>query len=88
MTKNTKGVIAVVTIAALAFGAWYFTLPTVERYAKKIVKLGGSNGYAALLTFDKLFLRQWANALTKGETTFSYMNESYNTSGGTKTKAV
>ena len=66
MNKNTKGVIVVVGILAVAFAVWHMTNKSKKQYAKLIVKYGGATGYAALLTFEEGFLKAWSKALVKG----------------------
>lgn len=85
MSKNTKGIIAVLVVAAVAGGAWYFTHQNASTYAKQIIKYNGSSqSYAWLVTLDKMFLRSWAKGIAKGKKEFVYQNERYNTQGGKK----
>jgi hypothetical protein len=84
MSKNTKGILTVVGIAAMVLVAWNLTHRNKKAYARNIIKLGGATGYATLLTFGDGFLQAWSKGLSKGKQDFSYQGETYRTQGGKK----
>lgn len=85
MTKNVKGVITVIVVAAAVFAVWFFTRHTAKLYAMQIIKLNGSSGsLPVLMSFDEGFLKAWAQALKKGENEFQYNGARYNSKGGKK----
>jgi len=84
MTKDTKGIITVITIAAIAVAAYHFTHGTKKSYAKTISKLNGSS-YPVLLGFDEAYLKAWAQSLLKGKIVFVYNNATYSSQSGKKT---
>jgi len=84
MSKNTKGILAVLAVSAVAMAIWHFTHQNAKAYAKTIVKMGGHRSYATLITFEEGFLKAWVKALIKGKTDFLYQDQTYNTQGGTK----
>jgi predicted nucleic-acid-binding protein len=72
MTNKTIIIaISATAVAATAFYKLYWD--SKLRYAK-IVKLKSKveGSVDKLMTFDKQFLKEWANALQKGEETFLY----------------
>lgn len=80
--KKRNGIIVVAVTAIVLVGAWYLYSHTKRFYASKIVKFGGSSGFAVLLTFDEGYLKAWAKGLSKGKETFVYNGNSYYTQGG------
>lgn len=83
MTKNIKGVITVLVVAAAAFAAWHFTHQNAKSYARLIAK-NTSATYLTLLTFDEGYLKSWASAIKKSSQTFIYNSETYDTLTGKK----
>jgi hypothetical protein len=45
-----------------------------------------SNANNILSTFEDDFIKEWANAIEKGNKVFKYNNKSYNTKGGSAVK--
>jgi hypothetical protein len=83
MDANKKnGYIAVAVTVAVLGAAWYMYSHTKRFYAAKITRLGGSSGFAVLMTFDQGYLKAWAKAIGKAKPTFTYDGNNYNTQGG------
>lgn len=82
MNNNLKGILAVVGVAAIVVGILFLTKDKKRYYSKLIIRYGGSDSFADILTFDEPFLKAWSIALAKGEKTFDYQSKKYNTKGG------
>lgn len=81
MNKKTLLYIALYGVAV--YGGWYLYNNTKKAYAAKILKAGlAGGGEAALLTFDKEYLKNWAMAAKTGAPTFEYKGVVYNSKGG------
>jgi hypothetical protein len=84
MNKNTKGIIAVLAVAAVTVVAVRLLFKSKRAYASVIIKAGKAQNYVMLLSFDENYLRAWAKAVKKGQDTFTVNGNSYNTTGGKK----
>lgn len=82
MNKNTKGIVTIIAVLAVAGGVWYFTTQNKRAYASIISKSGNAGNFAALLTFDEPFLRSWAKATKRNLETFIHNGKEYLTKGG------
>jgi hypothetical protein len=80
---NKKTFFYIALYAAAAYGGWYLYNNTKKAYAAKILKAGlAGGGEAALLAYDKEYLKNWAIAAKMGATTFEYKGVVYNSKGG------
>lgn len=87
MNNTTKGIIAVLAIGALVYGAYVLTYDKKHRYATLIIQLGKyQGGVVALHTFGEDYLKAWAKAAKKNQSTFTLNGVTYNTQGGKETK--
>lgn len=85
MSKNKKGLIAVLLIGAVIVTGIFVTRNQQSVAAKKIIKLNGTTGtYAWLMGLEKGFVIAWAKGLSSAATYFTYNGARYNTQGGTK----
>lgn len=81
--KNTKGIIVVVAVIAMAAGVYYLTHNKKIMYAKAIAKYTGS-GYGSYLTMDEEYLKERYKALRKKSPDFTYKDVKYSTETGKK----
>jgi hypothetical protein len=80
---NKKAILYVGIYAVVAYGAWYLYNNTKKAYAAIILKAGmAGGGEAALLAFDKAYLKPWAMAVKAKAASFTYNGVNYNTNGG------
>lgn len=85
MNKKTAFYIGI--YAVVAYGAWYLYNNTKKAYAHVILNSGSAGGgEAALLAFDKEFLKSWAKSVKSKAPTFLYQDKTYNTNGGKAVK--
>ncbi len=82
MNKNTKGLLVALFVITAAVSVWHLTNKNKKAYAKTIVQYGGSTNYAMLLTFQDGYLKEWAKAIAKAKTEFSFEGKRFNTKGG------
>lgn len=80
---NKKTAFFIGLYAVVAYGAWYLYSNTKKAYINKILKEGlAGGGEAALLGFEKEYLKAWAMAAKTGAQTFTYNGINYNSKGG------
>lgn len=84
MNKNTKGILTVLGVVVVAGIAISVLTKNKRAFATVIMKGGAASNYATLLTFDEDYLRAWAKAVKRNQTSFEYKNETYLTQGGKK----
>lgn len=82
MSKTTKGIIAVVAVAAVAAGVYLLLNKGKRNYADVIIKSGMAANYPILITFDSDYLKEWASAIKRNQPQFEYNGKMYNTNGG------
>lgn len=84
---NKKTAFFIGLYAVLAYGGWYLYTNSKKAYAHKILNAGLSGGgEAALLGFEKEYLKAWAMAAKSGAQTFTYNGVNYNSKGGKAVK--
>jgi len=84
---NKKTLLYVGIYAVVAYGGWYLYNNTKKAYVKKILSGGIVSGVsasdeAALLTYEKGFLKSWSIGLKDKSETFTYNGKNYYTKGG------
>lgn len=83
-----------ISLAILAIGGYFVYNKLIKkpnRSKEESIAIIVSNGYSLnkdnlLMSFDKPFLNEWSNAITKNKKTFNYNGKDYNTNGGTAVK--
>lgn len=84
---NKKIIFYVGLYAVVAYGAYYLYNNTKRAYVAKILKAGLSGGgEAALLAFDKDYLKEWSIAAKTGAPNFMYKGVNYVSKGGKSLK--
>lgn len=82
MNDNTKGAIAVIGLLSVGAAAYFFFKDKKKKYARVIIDSGNASNMAILITFGEDYLKAWAKAIKKGESTFSVGSNNYNVKGG------
>jgi hypothetical protein len=82
MNKNVKGLIAVLIVGAIVFVVYKKFGNTKKNDASYIVSSGKHGNVEALMTFDKDYIKAWANAIRNKQETFTLKGVKYNTQGG------
>jgi hypothetical protein len=83
-----------ISVAILGVGGYFIyknllQKPTRSKQENIDIIVGASmsqNVGGLLSTYDEGFLNSWANAVEKGDITFTYKFKKYNTRGGTSVK--
>lgn len=83
-----------ISVAILAVGGYFIyknllKKPTRTKQENIDIIVGSNmsqNVNNLLSTYDEGYLNEWANAVEKGEVTFTYKFKKYNTKGGTSVK--
>jgi hypothetical protein len=90
MNSNVKGIISVVVVGGLLYLAYK---KFVKPNSKKVVinyldaTFGVSTNHTDFINkADKGYVDNWAKALMKGESIFTYNGKTYKVAGGTATK--
>jgi predicted nucleic-acid-binding protein len=87
MNNNTKGIVAVGVVGAIVLAVILLTKDKKASYAMTIIKAGKYNSsYNDLISFDKEFLKAWADAVKNKQDTFFVQGKNHNTQGGRSTK--
>lgn len=83
MNKKVTGIIIVVSIIGLAAGTYFLYRNKRKVYARTIHNKGGSaQPLAWLASLEEGYLKAWATALEKNQSSFVYNNKQYNAKGG------
>lgn len=91
-SKNTSYIL--LAIAAVGIGYFFYRKKRKQPESKKeeyisiITSVGNSQNAATLLGFELEFLKVWAEASQRGETTFTYKGKTHNTKGGKVYRSV
>ena len=84
---NNKTIVMVIGTAVIVFAAYKYFWDSKKHYSQVILSAGMyGSGAAALESFDKEYLKQWAKAAKSKIDTFVYSGRSFNTKGGTAKK--
>jgi hypothetical protein len=80
---NKKTIFYIGLYAVAVYGAWYLYNNTKKAYAHVILNAGlAGGGEAALLNFDKEYLKAWSKAAKSKSSIFTYNGISYSSMGG------
>lgn len=83
---NKKTIIWIGVYALVGYGAYYMFF-SKSADVRRIISSGASTGTPEQLSnFEAGFLRAWAKAARKGDTSFMYQQKSFFTKGGRAVK--
>lgn len=86
MNKTAKGIIAVIVVAGVVYGAYKLSFKNKRAMARFIVKKGMAANLTTLMTFDEGYVKEWYKGVKANKPTFTYNGVEYNTQGGIKVK--
>lgn len=85
MTKNQKGIIAVLVTASIVIAGWKMISSGKKAQVTYLVKNNFSSGTVDdLMTFGNDYIKAWHKAAKAGQPSFLLNGISYNTKGGKK----
>ena len=86
MNKNLNGIIAIVLVCAILYGAYKLSFKNKRAMVSFIVAKGRHASKAVLMTFDDAFIKEWYKGAKANKDSFTFAGKKYNTQGGTAVK--